>query len=382
MFKYYLIKTLRNKMVLFWTLIFPLALMTVMKVAFGSIYDMQNSIDPMKTVIVTEGEGAYQDGFRDVVSTLSDKDSDNYYFDLTEEKDLAKAKDLLLDEKAEIVFSVKADSIEVFLSEDHSDTAAIISKSVADSFDQKYTMIKDAYMKDPSAAASIAQDISSMTASTKPVENAFDGDPDPYTWYFYSTFVMGIFFIAMMGVALVGDLKADVSAEAMRFSLSPAGKGKMIFYSYLSKLIPCLMITAIQLAYMKLVLNVPLGKDPLKLFAFTVSAIMFSLSFGVICGLFFKGTVSQRANKATAIIMTSVFLSGEMIGVLPGLFEQYCPIINDINPATVMNMTFYNLTVGNSVSGFYLNITKIIAVAALLLVVGALVLRREKYASV
>ena len=95
MFKYYLIKTLRNKMVLFWTLIFPLALMTVMKVAFGSIYDMQNSIDPMKTVIVTEGEGAYQDGFRDVVSTLSDKDSDNYYFDLTEEKDLAKAKDLL-----------------------------------------------------------------------------------------------------------------------------------------------------------------------------------------------------------------------------------------------------------------------------------------------
>ena len=47
-----------------------------------------------------------------------------------------------------------------------------------------------------------------------------------------------------------------------------------------------------------------------------------------------------------------------------------------------MNMTFYNLTVGNSVSGFYLNITKIIAVAALLLVVGALVLRREKYASV
>ena len=80
--------------------------------------------------------------------------------------------------------------------------------------------------------------------------------------------------------------------------------------------------------------------------------------------------------------MTSVFLSGEMVGVLPGLFEQYCPIINDINPATVMNMTFYNLTVGNSVSGFYLNITKIIAVAALLLVVGALVLRREKYASV
>ena len=52
MFKYYLIKTLRNKMVLFWTLIFPLALMTVMKVAFGSIYDMENSIDPMKTVIV------------------------------------------------------------------------------------------------------------------------------------------------------------------------------------------------------------------------------------------------------------------------------------------------------------------------------------------
>ena len=41
-----------------------------------------------------------------------------------------------------------------------------------------------------------------------------------------------------------------------------------------------------------------------------------------IFGLFMKGSLSQRENKATGIVMVSVFLSGEMVSNLPGIMRQ------------------------------------------------------------
>ena len=193
---------------------------------------------------------------------------------------------------------------------------------------------------------------------------------------------MGILFMAMMGINMVGDLRADVSAVAMRYSVSPARKGQMVVTAFAARVIPGLVIVAIQLMVMKYVFGIYLGNDYLKLGLFVVSAVMFSISFGVICGLCFKGDVHQRGNKATSLIMISVFLSGEMISQLPGIFERYFPIFNKINPATVLNMALFKLTIGNSAEGFFTNIAEIIGLTVVFLAIGIAVLRREKYASV
>ena len=80
--------------------------------------------------------------------------------------------------------------------------------------------------------------------------------------------------------------------------------------------------------------------------------------------------------------MVSVFLSGEMVMQLPGIIEKYCPIVNDINPATVMNMAFYRMALYNDPFDFYMNMGKLVVAAVVFLTIGVLVLRREKYASV
>ena len=69
MFKYYLLKNLRNVMFLFWSFVFPLALMTCMYMAFGGVYDMVNSIDPHKTILVTEDDSEFSAGFIKVMHT-------------------------------------------------------------------------------------------------------------------------------------------------------------------------------------------------------------------------------------------------------------------------------------------------------------------------
>ena len=59
-----------------------------------------------------------------------------------------------------------------------------------------------------------------------------------------------------------------------------------------------------------------------------------------------------------------------------------CKHFNKINPATVLNMALFKLTIGNSAEEFFMNIAEIIGLTVVFLAIGIAVLRREKYASV
>ena len=91
MFKYSIIKMFRSFGGLFWMFIFPLALMTAMHFAFSSIYAYQNSIDPMKTILITEGEGVYQQGFEELIDNLSEEGSEDQLFILEDADSLEDA---------------------------------------------------------------------------------------------------------------------------------------------------------------------------------------------------------------------------------------------------------------------------------------------------
>ncbi|MCQ2504226.1 MAG: ABC transporter permease [Saccharofermentans sp.] len=381
MFKYQLLKNIRNAGFLFWSLIFPLALMTAMYLSFGGVYNMMNSIDPIKAVVVTEDEGEFATGFQELVRSMADKDADEYYFDLSGNMNLEQAEESIKSGENKVLFVVKDNDIEIYLSNDHTSSAAIVSKAVADSYKNKYEIIREALSRDPKAAMAILEEASDIREYTQPNKGVFSGDPNMYSWYFYSSLVMGIFFNANGGTAIVSELKADVSCEAMRLSASPAKKGKLIVSSFLAYLVIAVVINMIQLVVMRNVFNISLGNDILKLILFVVAANIFSISFGIICGIIFRGTRDNRANKTTAVIMLSVFLSGEMINTLPGNFERICPIVNDINPATIMNMAFYRMALYNADLDFYTNMAKIAAVSLIFIIISAIILRREKYAS-
>ncbi|MCR4585314.1 MAG: ABC transporter permease [Lachnospiraceae bacterium] len=386
MFRYYLLKALRNKNYLFWCMIFPLVIMLCMNAAFGNIYDAENRIDPKKTVVICESDSYFATHFAELINEFAKEASEQKFFELVNADSAGKGKELLLDSSAEILFIATEDDIEVYLSEDHSITSGIIAKSVVDRYKTSFLLLNDLYENAENvpddAFEEIGKDLEKKLTYTVQEKGIFSNSPNPYTWYFFSTLVMGMFFNAMTGVNLVSDLKADVSGEAMRLSVSPAKKGRMIFYAFIARLIPSLMITFIHLSIMKFGFKIPLGSDPLRLIIFVTVANIFSICFGVICGVIFKGTLVSRENKTTAVLMTSVFISGEMVAELPGIIEKNIPLLNDINPATVMNMALYRLAMYNNTYDFYLNMIKLIAASVIFLTYGAVILRREKYASV
>ena len=71
-----------------------------------------------------------------------------------------------------------------------------------------------------------------------------------------------------------------------------------------------------------------------------------------------------------------------MVCTLPGFFELYCPIINRINPATILNFAFYNLVYFESLDGFYKNMLIILAATIVLLAYSIFRMRKQKYQSI
>ena len=180
-----------------------------------------------------------------------------------------------------------------------------------------------------------------------------------YLWYFYSTIVMGMFFNVTSGIHTVFDIQGNLSGYGMRTSVSPKKKSKILLSAFLARYVVSCAITFFALTVMNRLFHVPLGDRLPQIILFVLVGNLFAMSLGSLFGLFTKGDENQRDNKATAFIMISVFLSGEMIVNLPGFLEKFCPIVNRINPATIMNFAFFRLVHYPTLTGFWLNIIKI-----------------------
>lgn len=488
MFKYFLLKTLRDKGFFFWTFIFPIALMSCFNVAFSNIYSSESEFDPVDAVYVCEDdvsikgivekfvkdnhlEGMYEKIMSDVFmaelgqlmndgnfEVLQDKFENGTYskedietvlrpiieesvnelskkaensmseeeffdslvisdslmekidvysyglifelvasnsdcFNLTKMDSLDSAREAINSDKARVILIVKDKDVRVEMSEDYSDVEINIATAFLSTYKTEYMVIRDKFLSlDPDTVFSSDDsnedlqsafgDSFSMKNIAKAKADIYNESPDPFNWYYYSTIVMGIMFNILTGIMIVTDAQADISSGAMRISLSSTKKSSLLINMFMSRFVICFVITMIQIIIANVIFGIPVGKRFPELMLFDAAANLFALSAGLVCGLFFKGKITERENKANAILMASVFFSGEMVNVLPGIIQQKFPIFNEINPATVLNFTFYRLVYYSNLNSFYMGIIKILAVSVVLLALSVTRMRRQKYASV
>ena len=376
MFKYFLKKTLRNRMFIFWSLCFPLALMALFTAAFSGIYDIENRVDTKNVAVISESDTPFASNFDEVIENVD-------VLDGVEVKDMKDAEVLLESGEITGLYVVNNKDIDIVMTPDYSEADASILKTVADFYMREYSLIEDAARNgDMTGIQTVIDSLSEELDVVSPVNSAYNETTNPYVWYYFSTLVMGILFQAMAGINLVSDLQADISRSAMRTSVSPTKKIKIVMAGLLSRYLVSLSVSAVALLAMRFVFHIPLGKRILPIILFVLLSNLFSLSLGQICGLFFKGNMTTRGNKTTGLIMVSVFLSGEMIATLPGMFERYFPLLNDINPATVLNLCMYRLVYYQDLTTFYIEMAKILTLTVIFLAISTIKLRRQKYASV
>ena len=75
-------------------------------------------------------------------------------------------------------------------------------------------------------------------------------------------------------------------------------------------------------------------------------------------------------------------IEGEQGGIRPCIIIQNnCPILNKINPATIITDSFYSLAIYESYDRFIFDIISLLIFVIIFIMAGFLMTRRKKYAS-
>lgn len=370
--KYELINLIRNKLVVFWLLGFPIILGSLFFVAFGSLAVKEQDYKQIPIAIIEKGKAP--EGFDVLIDALSDGE-ESLFSIKTNSEDEAKS----LMEKGEldgIIYSDEEISLEVPYG---AGIKSGIIRSVLESFTSRYDIISSVAEKNPEKLPELLKNLESEDSFVKSSSN--DANKDPYVQYFYNLLAMAGLMGSMMGMYCAINHQANLSHLGERVEVSPMSKVKDILSSLIATLLLHNIFTNIGSAYLVFVLKINFGVP------FWVIALVNLLStlIGDCMGCFIGAVSTMKEGIKNGILLGAslglCFLSGLMYGGMRLVIEENVPIINRINPAAVIVDCFYSICVYDSYEKLWGNVLVLIVWCALLLAGSFAATRKRKYKS-
>lgn len=412
--KYTFLTLIRDKSQVFWCFAFPLLLGTMFSFAFGGLDDSENFTAIPVAVVMEDSTDIdfstyaelpadvmntvnFSDSIRDLFDTLSEPGEDQF-LDVSYTSE-AEALDLLEAKEVYGIITVDTPSMEDFMnitdvseisitplsltvsSEMNSDPLwqSILSVFV-EQVNLQFHTISDIALTDPTKLDTVLNSMAEET--TYLLEESLGAETlDESLTYFFNLIAMTCLYAAMAGSNIAIDNQANLSTLGARRSISPVHKLVSTLGDLTALLLFEFSTVVIALLYFSNILGVNFGNR--------IGYIALTALVGCLAGIsigFFIGSIG-RFNRDTkfgllmAVIMSGCFLSGLMVGNMRVIVEEFCPLINRINPAALISDALYSLIIYPSLERFYGNIASLLAISAVLCLGGFAMMRRKKYAS-
>lgn len=373
LYKYRLKSLLCMKEDIFWCLFFPIILCTCFFAAFSGISDKTNNFHSIPTAVVYEKENAI---FRATLDAVSKSDTQGEKFLNVTETDIASAKSLLNDGKVDAIIYVD-DEISMTVAKSGLNQTAV--QSFLDEFEQKSSLISDIVKENPDKLVSLIGNIfSSRTYISE--KKLTDSPMDEISVYYFSLIGMAALFGGFLGSSVARQMQPNITPEGMRKSTAPVKRHTMIAAEFLAAYTLQLISMAILLFYMICVLHINLGNEAGYVALTCAAGSLVGIASGI-----FVGTLPVKENVQIAIFLVyslgSSFLSGLMIHPIKIWIEKSMPVINRINPATLIQDALYSLVIYNTHERFFTNIITLTVISVILCTLSYLMTRRKNYAN-
>lgn len=358
LYKYRLKALLRMKEDIFWCLFFPIILCTCFFAAFSGISDKTNNFHSIPTAVVYEKENAI---FKATLDAVSKSDTQGEEFLNVTETDIASAKSLLNDGKVDAIIYV-GDEISMTVAKNGLNQTAV--QSFLDEFEQKSSLISDIVKENPDKLVSLIGNIfSSRTYISE--KKLTDSPMDEISVYYFSLIGMAALFGGFLGSSVARQMQPNITPEGMRKSTAPVKRHTMIAAEFLAAYTLQLISMAILLFYMICVLHINLGNEAGYVALTCAAGSLVGIASGI-----FVGTLPVKENVQIAIFLVyslgSSFLSGLMVHPIKIWIEKSMPIINCINPATLIQDALYSLVIYNTHERFFTNIITLTVISVIL----------------
>lgn len=388
-FKYSLKALLRNKMLIFWTFAFPIILGTLFKVAFSNIENSEK-LDIINIAIVQNEEFENNEAFKTSFEKLSDENNEDRLFN-TKYTTKEEAKDLL--NKGEIIgyMELKQDRpVLTFVTNGIDET---VFKHVAEEIVQTSDIIKQlSQTQIQKQIASGNYIINYDEIYNKAIEMAKEDNVElknisnsnlSYTMIeFYTLIAMTCLYGGMLSMVSINQTLANMSNKGKRIAVSPTKKSIIILSSLLASYIVQLIGLAILFLYTLFVLGVDYGSNIGLIILLAIVGSFAGLALGTFVGTIFKASENTKTGILIALTMLGCYLSGMMGITMKYIVDKNVPIVNKINPASMITDGFYSLYYYDKLDRYWFNIASLLIFALILVVISFFSLRRQKYDSI
>lgn len=164
----------------------------------------------------------------------------------------------------------------------------------------------------------------------------------PFAVYFYSTLAYLSLYFLTSGMAIVNLNEAYGSYTGVRLVISPTSKYKRFAVSFITQLIPSLLVIYL-LVYIYYLRNIPLGTDWARLLIILSLGVILGIILGSAIAVLCKGKYKLLNGIAIGLPLVMAAFSGMMSHNLKILINQQAPWINKINPVALINDGIYYL---------------------------------------
>lgn len=378
--KYSLKVLFKNKGLIFWTFVFPIILGTLFKMAFSNI-ENEEKLSVIDLAVIKNSEFDNDFMFSEGIKMLSDKESSERLFNV-KYVSLDEAKKLLLDEKISGYILLDEGKSKIFVNK--SDFNSTIIKFVVDNIESKknlynvvenYSISHDMYDK-------YYLFISNVSNESKVMLKDISNNNLSYTNIEYYTLIaMTALYGGMLSLFLCNKHQPNINVVCKRSSVSGIKKSTLIMSNLLASYIVEVLGIFVVLSYTLLVLNADFGSNLLLIILLTLIGAISGLSIGVFISTLKIGD-KEKTGVLIAFTMFSSLFAG-MYGVtMKYVIDKNIPIINKINPTSLITDGFYSLYYYNTYSRYMSNLVILLIISVLLITISVCKLRRDVYDSV
>lgn len=386
-FKYSLKILLRNKGLIFWTFIFPIILGTFFKMAFSNI-EKNETLKTIDIAIVDSKTYEEDQIFKETLNTLSNNDTKLFNITVTT-KEISKK--LLEEEKITGYLEFNPDNVDITVS-----SSGVYETILRYVIDEIYC---EKEMLDTLTKQTIEKELANGNQAINPEEiakqilttinnsdiklNDISNKNLSYTMIeFYTLIAMTCLYGGMLSMVSINQTLANMSNKGKRIAVSPTKKGTIILSSLLASYIAQLIGLAILFVYTLFVLKVDYGDNTSLIILLAMIGSFAGLTLGTFVGTLFKTNENAKTGILIALTMFWCYLSGMMGITMKYVVDKNVPIINKINPASMITDGLYSLYYYDTFDRYWFNIISLLIFAFVLMLISFFSLRRQKYDSI
>jgi ABC-2 type transporter. len=375
LFLYRLQILLKRKINLFWSLIFPIILVSFYNIALVGAFSSE-SFESIPIGVVITAQTPENNTLQDVIKNAKNEEKMLFDYSVYSKED---AQTALRTNEIGGYFLLQED-IPILVVQKAGINQTIMEQFLAE-FLTITKIVEDIARENPALlATNIIDKLQENNNYISEIKYS-DNVPNALHMCFFAAVAMACISGMNWGTTNAEDYLANQSPKGIRVYVSPINKTKLMLINTAASITILFTEILILLGYIILILDVDFGNRIAQILLTCFLGTLYSISLGTLIGNIVK---DEKLTYGIAVFLASFggFLSGLMAPNMKNVVDQISPMINKINPTGIITDCFYQLYYFTDLSGFYTNIVIIIALMSVMFLVNIYVMRRENYVSI